>query len=1012
MRRKQIRSLLTSITVFLLLAGPLRIPVLSANVSTHGKAKIVSTVFSNTQPIAINTTSGLTVPTPASAYPSTIEVSGMTGTTTKVEVSLRGVNHTLGQMDMLLVSPTGAKFVFLSDSNAVGQYDAFYTFSDSGATTLLQPSQGLSGTYLPTDLNTGTDTFPAPAPAGPYNVPASSTFASVFNGADPNGAWNLYAVDDTLFTPGEIISGWSLNITTNGSPQTFANTSYISFNDIVAPASPYGSPITVSGQTGAIANLKVTLTGFSHQRPSDVDMLLVSPNGKSLVLMSDAGGSNSVTDANLTFDDAASSGLPSTIVSGTYRPTDLQQEADFFPSPAPLIPYLSGGAQLSNFNGFSPNGEWRLFITDDSQTQSGSISGGWSLEITMGPIPQLPPASCSAAVFSPTSFPAGVSPTNLVIVDLNNDMKPDLAVTNQVSNDISILLGNGNGTFQPQTLVGAGSGPYGIVAGKFNADNNYDLAVTNSGANTVSIYLGNGDGTFAAPLNFFVGASPISIASADFNNDGKADLVVANFGSFFAGSVSVLLGTGTGTFVAGPSIRTRTQPSFVATGLLNADGNQDVIVANFGSDSVSTFFGNGSGSFQLSQNLSTGQGPVALELNDLGQDGIADLVVANYNGDSLTTCTGNANGLFTSCSSSYAGGANPISVAVADFLGSGIRTSAVALSGSSLVRVYANDIPVGQNPNAIRVTDFNNDGKPDVVAANYGSNDVTVLINGCQVAKGNIFDFNGDRRTDYSTFRPSTSNWYVQALNSSGSVLKFGRPNDTILSADFDGDRNSDFAYYRPESGLWFILDRFSRPIYFTQFGLPDDIPVPADYDGDGKADIAVWRPSDGNWYIRRSSDNSINVIPFGSSGDKPAPGDFDGDGIDDVGIYRPSTGVWYILRSSDSQFTIRQFGISEDLTVVGDYDGDGKADIAVFRPSTSVWYVLKSSDDDFLAVAWGTSGDRPVIGDFEGDGKYDMGIWRESDKTWYIRKSSDGGGIYYPWGSAGDIPVPNVFVR
>jgi len=976
---------------------------------------VPNTVFSNTTSVTINAATSGTLPRVADTYPAQITVAGMTGNITRVAVTLNGVSHVRAyDMDMLLVSPNGAKFIFLSDAGGATPIDdRVWTFTDDAAGTMTTGSDPYSGSYKPTSGDSFADSFPAPAPAGPYSQPAASTFASVFNGASPNGTWSLYVVDDAGTYGGGINSGWSVTITTDGAPATFANNAYIGIFNNYRAASPYGTPINVSGLTGAIADINVTLTGFADNNPQYVDVLLVSPNGRSLVLMSDTGSSSSVTNLNLTFDDSAATFLPTPLVSGTFRPTDQSGFTDFFPAPAPLAPYFANNSGLNTFNGFSPNGEWRLFVVETGTLSAGVITGGWSIDITTGPIPPLPPGSCSAASFTPTNFGVGNSPTNVAVADYNGDGKQDLAVTNQVSNDISILLGNGNGTFQPQSLITAGSGPYAIVAGKFNADNNFDLAVTNSGANTVSIYIGNGNGTFGAPASFFVGASPLSIASADFNNDSKQDLVVANFGSFFSGSVSILLGTGSGTFTTGTSIRTRTQPSFVTTGNLNGDGNKDVIVANFGSDSVSTFFGTGSGTFALNQNISTGAGPVAVELADLGQDGIADLIVANYNADSVTYCTGNANGGFTSCSNNNpAGGANPISIAAADFLNSGIKTYATALSGSNLVKVATSDIAVGQNPNAVSVADFNADGRPDIVSVNYGSNDVSVLINGCQIARGNIFDFSGDRRTDFATFRPSNTSWYVSSLNQSGAALKFARPTDTMAHGDFDGDRVTDFAVYRPESGLWYIVDRYFRPIYFTQFGLPQDVPVPADYDGDGKADVAVWRPSDGNWYIRQSSDNSLRVVTFGSNGDKPSPADFDGDGKDDLAIYRASTGVWYIWRSSDSQFTIRQFGIAEDKTVVGDYDGDGKADIAVFRPSTSVWYVLKSSDGDFLAVAWGASGDIPLIGDFEGDSKYDMAVWRPSDKTWYIRKSSDLGGIYFAWGLLGDMPLPNSFVR
>ncbi len=962
--------------------------------------KTPQTVFSNTQSININTSpASVALPTVATTYPSPIEVSGMNGTVTNLSVTLKGLTHTqLVDIDMLLVGPTGVKYILLSDGFGNGTIQI-----EDKVITLT------NGINVAQDA----DTFPAPAPIAPYLTPPATTLASAFNGTNPNGTWSLYVVDDRLDSAGNINSGWALNITTDSTPTTFANSSYIGLNDIIAASTPYGTAINVSGLSGVISNLTVTLNGFSHARPDDVDILLVSPNGKNLALMSDVGGANSVNSLNLTFDDAAANSPPTPLVSGTFKPLNISSEFfDTFLNPAPLRPY--GNSGLSDFENFSPNGEWRLYVVDDSQNNSGSISGGWSLDITTAPAQPPTPASCSSPTFSPSNFATGTNPTNVAVADFNNDGKQDLAVTNQVSNDVSVLLGNGNGTFGTQTLLSAGSSPYAIVAGKFNADNNFDLAVANSGSNNVSILLGNGNGGFSAPTNFVTGSSPISLAVGDFNNNGAQDLVVANFGGFFSGSVSVLLGNGNGVFTAGNSIRTRTQPSFVTVGNISGDANQDIVVSNFGADSVSTFFGLGNGTFQLNQNISTGAGPVAVELFDLGTDGILDLAVANYNSDTVTFCNGNANGSFTICNSNNNnGGANPISLTSADFIGSGTKNLASALSGSNLVRLLNTSVAVGQNPNAVKSADFNGDNKPDLVSVNSGSNDVSVLINSCLAAKGNIFDFDGDRKTNFSVFRPGNTNWLIlNSFQSSFTQKDFARATDTLVPADYNGDRVTDYAFYRPESGLWTVIDNINRPIYFLPFGLPTDIPVPADYDGDGKSDIAVWRPSDGNWYVRRSSDNGLLIVNFGMNGDKPVAGDYDGDGKDDFAIFRPSTGLWAIFKSSDSQYILTTFGMNGDKAVPADYDGDNKYDIAVFRPAAGAWYVLQSSDNGFRAATWGNSTDIPVTGDYDGDGKYDFAVYRPSDGTWYVLKSSDSGGLFVPWGTSTDFPIPSAFIR
>ncbi len=271
------------------------------------------------------------------------------------------------------------------------------------------------------------------------------------------------------------------------------------------------------------------------------------------------------------------------------------------------------------------------------------------------------------------------------------------------------------------------------------------------------------------------------------------------------------------------------------------------------------------------------------------------------------------------------------------------------------------------------------------------------------------FDFDADKKTDFSVYRPSNSTWYFQQTTAGFALAQFGQSGDKLAPADYDGDGKTDLAAYSA-NGIWTIQRSSDGQVYTVSFGSAEDIPVPADYDGDNKADINLFRPSNGVWYRLNSSNGAFVANNWGANGDKPAIGDFDGDGKADLAVYRPSNGVWYIINSSNSQFTFVGFGSAEDLIVPADYDFDGKTDIAVFRPSTSNWYRLNSSNGSFAAVNWGASGDKPVPADYDGDGKADVAVYRNG--YWYIIQSSNGQIGYGNFGNDTDIPLPNVYVR
>src|SRR5439155_1476499 len=221
-----------------------------------------------------------------------------------------------------------------------------------------------------------------------------------------------------------------------------------------------------------------------------------------------------------------------------------------------------------------------------------------------------------------------------------------------------------------------GAGPRAITVGDVNGDGRPDLVVANQGSTqmpgNVSVLLGTGDGTFQAPQTFDGGMTPVAVSVADLNGDGRPDLAVANYGSIDSpaqpGNAAVLLGNGDGTFQAPQSFVTAgTRPCAVAVQDLNADGISDLAVANCGPYRVAVLVGNGDGTFQPAMAFATGSSnPEHVAVGDFNRDGVLDLAVAGSGLNTVGILLGAGNGTFQAALV-FATGSEPRSTAVGDF---------------------------------------------------------------------------------------------------------------------------------------------------------------------------------------------------------------------------------------------------------------------------------------------------------------------------------------------------------
>ena len=328
------------------------------------------------------------------------------------------------------------------------------------------------------------------------------------------------------------------------------------------------------------------------------------------------------------------------------------------------------------------------------------------------------------------SYPVGSDSYSVASGDFNGDGKKDIVTANNSTRDVSVLMGNGDGTLQPKIdSVSLADYLNSVAVGDFSGDGKMDLATAVTFSQKVGVLLGNGDGTFGPVAYYGTSGVTWSVAVGDFNADGRLDLVTANDTN---PSVSVLLGNGDGTFQTKADFGTGNVPLSVAVCDVNGDGKQDLVTANNTGNSVSVLLGNGNGTFQTKTDLATGGGPRSVAVADVNGDGKQDLVTANNTGNSVSVLLGNGNGTFQP-KTDLAMGNGPYSVRVADFDGDSKMDIVTAdYTGGSVSVLRGNGdgsfqpkspFPAGSTSDVV-VVDLNGDGKPDLATPG-----VSVLLN-------------------------------------------------------------------------------------------------------------------------------------------------------------------------------------------------------------------------------------------------------------------------------------------
>ncbi len=653
-----------------------------------------------------------------------------------------------------------------------------------------------------------------------------------------------------------------------------------------------------------------------------------------------------------------------------------------------LAPEAPGSAAVGDFNG---DGNLDL-VAVTAQTNP---DGPGHLSILLGN---------GDGTFQPAvNIPISFTPAAVAVGDFNGDGKLDVVATDsgfRQGNTVTVLLGNGDGTFQSPRSFAAGRNPVAVAVGDVNGDGIPDIVTANIMDNTVSVLLGNGDGSFRNRVTYPVGVNPHSVALADLQGNGRLDIVTANEGFIDTpGGVSVLLNNGDGTFqpAVDSSIGSgerNLSPLFVGVADFNGDGVPDVVTANTSDvgDSISILLGNGDGTFQPAQRM-TNTPAASLAVGDVNGDGVPDLVTTDRGfvnvPVTVNVLLGNGDGTFRPPIRSTQGDIR--AQALGDFNGDG-RLDLAALESFNSVAVLpgngdgtflaAPTFATDAQPQGLATADFNGDGIPDLVTANRGGNSASVLLG-----------------TGDGTFQPARN-------------LPAGNQPVRVVTGDFNGDGIPDIlvldsgAAPNFQGTLSLLLGngdgtfQAARTIIFNGNAVfPRDMIV-ADFNGDGKLDVAIsdivvtigrdldevdvlLGNGDGTFQTARSM-----ILPIGADPRGLAVGDVNDDGIPDLAV-ATHFGVTVFLGTGDGTFG-RELDIPDanepQAVAIADLNGDGAPDLVVthsFPDREFLSILLGRGDGTFQA-----GGDFPTgrfsavvaVGDFNGDGIPDLVVANQAN--------------------------------